>query len=171
MANQLFSFEDLSSKDKAVQTLKRQFQRAGAIVASCEINPTIKRSSGISYREIMLTFADSQTVIFRIKKTGDIFQVLLNKKVLPIRNQEDQAKAIKEVTDRMDAGRSAFQKKLAAAQAKVPPGIRTAVPRIEKVQAEKIVSLDEAIADARSQLEGIKSETAAINAQIAQLAA
>lgn len=169
MATQLFTFEDLSSKDKAVRTLQRQFQRAGATVASTEINPTVKRTSGITYREILLTFADSQTVTFRVKRTGDIFQVLLNGKVTPIANQDDQTKAIEEVAKRMDAGRSSFQKKLARAQIKVPTGMKTSAPKIEKVQAEKIAALNDALAEAQQQREEVRAEIAKVKEQINSL--
>ena len=37
---------------------------------------------------------DEERVVLRIKQSGDIFQVLLNGKVLPIKNQDDHVKAI-----------------------------------------------------------------------------
>jgi len=67
-----------------------------------------------------LVFNDSQTIALRIKETGDIFQVLLNKKALPIRNQDEHAKAIKEMVSAMDRGRVAFQKKLARKKVNCP---------------------------------------------------
>ena len=65
MKNLLFSFEDLSTKDKAVKQAARYFSRAGANVVQQEVIPTVKRTSGISYREMALTFADSQRVLLR----------------------------------------------------------------------------------------------------------
>lgn len=120
MKNLLFSFEDLSSKDKAFKQVSRYFSRAGANIVQHEIPSKIKRTSGISYREMLLTFADSQRVTLRIKQTGDIFQVLLNDKILPIKEQDDHVKAIAEIVQAMDAGRSRFQKKLAAAKVRPP---------------------------------------------------
>lgn len=171
MANELFSFEDLSQKDKAVKTLQRQFQRAGVTVASVDINPSVKRTAGISYREITMAFADSQTVTFRIKKTGDIYQVLLNKKVIPIKNQDNQNKAIKEVTEKLESGRAAFQKKLARVKAPLPPGVKSTAPKLEEAQAQKITGLTETIGELQKQVTNVRSETAQINAQIAALEA
>jgi Asp-tRNA(Asn)/Glu-tRNA(Gln) amidotransferase A subunit family amidase len=78
MKNLLFSFEDLTVKDKAAKQAIRYFSRAGANVVQQDIPSALKRSSGVTYREMALTFADSQTVVLRIKQSGDIFQVLLN---------------------------------------------------------------------------------------------
>lgn len=161
MKNLLFSFEDLSSKDKAVKQAARYFSRAGANVVQQEVVPTVKRSSGISYREMTMTFADSQRVVLRIKQSGDIFQVVLNGKPLPIKSQDDHVKAIAEIVKAMDAGRSRFQKLLAAAQVRPPAGIRTAAPRMEQVLTEKRDALRAAIEDVRQQIAALQSAAAA----------
>ena len=160
MKNLLFSFEDLSAKDKAAKQAARYFSRAGANVVQQDVPTAVKRSSGITYREMTLTFADSQQVVLRIKQSGDIFQVLLNGKVLPIKNQDDHVKAIAEIVQAMDAGRSRFQKLLAAAQVRPPAGIRTAAPKMEQVLTEKRDALKAAIAEVRSQIEAIKGAAA-----------
>ncbi|THF67541.1 hypothetical protein E6C76_04075 [Pseudothauera nasutitermitis] len=160
MKNLLFSFEDLSAKDKAAKQAARYFSRAGANVVQQDVPTAVKRSSGITYREMTLTFADSQQVVLRIKQSGDIFQVLLNGKVLPIKNQDDHVKAIAEIVQAMDAGRSRFQKLLAAAQVRPPAGIRTAAPKMEQVLTEKRDALKATIAEVRSQIEAIKGTAA-----------
>ena len=152
MKNMLFSFEDLSVKDKATKQVMRYFSRAGANVVQADVTTAVKRTAGISYREMALTFADSQQVILRIKQSGDIYQVLLNGKVLPIKAQDDHAKAIAEVAQAMDAGRSKFQKKLAAALVKPPAGIRTAAPKMAQALTEKRDAIKAAIADVREQI-------------------
>jgi len=150
--NLLFSFEDMSVKDKAAKQAMRYFSRAGANVVQQDVLPSVKRSSGISYREMLLTFADSQNVVLRVKQSGDIFQVLLNNKVMPIKNQDDHVKAIAEVVQAMDAGRSKFQKMLAVIKAKPPAGIRTAAPRLEQALTEKRDMLKSAIAAVREEI-------------------
>ena len=120
-----------------------------------DIPSALKRSSGVTYREMALTFADSQTVVLRIKQSGDIFQVLLNGKVLPIKNQDDHVKAIAEIVQAMDAGRSKFQKILAAARVKPPAGIRTAAPKMEQVLTDKRDALKSAIAAVRAEISGL----------------
>ena len=153
----LFSFEDFSSKDRATKAVVKYFARAGASVVQVDASSAIRRTSGVSYRELTLTFADSQAVALRVKQTGDIFQVLLNGKVLPLVNQDDHAKAVAEVVKTMDGARSAFQKKLARAKAKLPASIKTAAPRMEQILVEKRDSLRDALADARAELEGLRA--------------
>ena len=69
MQNLLFSFEDLSDKDKALRQIQRTFARMGANVVQTDIPTSTKRRAGISYKEVTLTFADGQTVTFCVKKT------------------------------------------------------------------------------------------------------
>ena len=152
MANLLFSFDDLSTKDRATKQVAKYFTRAGAAPVQVDVSPQVRRTSDVSYRELLLVFADSQKVILRIKQTGDIFQVLLNGKVIPIRAQDDHAKAIAEVVNQLDAGRSAFQQKLARTKVKLPPSIRTAAPRMEQVLTEKRDALKDAITQAELEL-------------------
>ena len=156
-SNLLFSFADLSVKDKAARAVVRYFSRAGASVVQQDVATATKRTSGISFRELILTFADSQTVVMRIKQTGDIYQVLLNNKVIPIKNQDDHVKAIGEIVSAMDSSRTAFQKKLAAAQVKPPAGIRTAAPPMEAVLTQKRDDLKAPITDVRAQIEAARS--------------
>jgi len=106
---------------------------------------------------MVLTFADSQQVILRIKQTGDIYQVLLNGKAIPLKTQDDHVKAIAEIVQAMDAGRSSFQKMLANAKVRPPAGIRTAAPKMEQVLTEKRDSLKAAIASVRAQIESLKA--------------
>ena len=159
MKNILFSFDDLNVKDKAAKTAIKYFNRAGANVITQDVATQVKRSSGISYREMTLGFADSQTVLFRIKQSGDIYQVLLNGKVVPIKNQDDHVAAIGEIVAMMDAGRTAFQKKLAKAQVKVPPAIKTAAPKMLAVLTEKRDGLKAAIEDIQQQIIQVRGVT------------
>lgn len=156
--NLIFSFEDMGSKsDAATRNLVKYFARAGNNVVQGEAITTIKRTAGISYREMVLTFSDSQKVVMRIKQSGDIYQVLLNDKVIPIKAQDDHVSAIAEIVRTMDAGRSKFQAMLVKLQAKPPAGIRTAAPKMEAVLTEK--------------RDGLKSAIAVVRAEIAKLAA
>lgn len=151
----LFSFQDMAAGDKASKLVARYFARAGANVVQQDVSSSVKRSMGVSYREMTLTFADSQAVVLRVKQTGDIYQVLLNKKLLPIKNQDDHIAAITEVVKAMDSGRSKFQKKLAMARVKPPASIRTAAPKMEQVLIQKRDALKEAIAAIREEIESL----------------
>lgn len=153
--NLLFSFEDLSIKDKAAKQAMRYFSRAGANVVQQDVSPTTRRTAGISYREMLLTFGDSQKIIMRIKQSGDIYQVLLNDKVLPIQNQDDHVKAIAEMVQAMATGRTKFQALLSRAKVALPAGIRTAAPKMEQVLIEKRDSFRLAIAAVREEIAGL----------------
>lgn len=146
----LFSFADLSTKDKAVKALTRAFGRAGAEIVQTDISDT-KRTAGISYKVITVTFADSQALALKIKTTGDIYEATLNGKPVPIKNQDDHTKAVGEIVAILNAGRSKFQAALAKAQAKLPPTIKTAAPRLEAVLDQKITDLTEAIEAAKAE--------------------
>lgn len=163
----LLSFEDLTSKDKAITSMKRGFKKLGATVVSVDVS-AVKRRAGESFREVFLTFADSQTVMFAIKRTGDIFQVKLNKKEFPIRNQDNQNKAFQELVNAMDRGRSAFQKKLARIKTPLPKRTTTTTVTRLKALQEKSASISEAIQEAQTkaqdlqkQIDEVKADTAA----------
>lgn len=166
--NLIFGFDDLSVKDKAVKTIQRQFARLGASVVSVDIPTTIKRKAGQTYREVNLTFADSQTVTLAVKKTGDIFEVRLNKKAIPIKNQDDQPKALAEIVDAMNAGRAAFQKKLAAVKIPLPSGVKTTKKKSE-AQAERITQQKPLVEEGKARLSAIRAEIDANRAEILKL--
>lgn len=153
-SNFIFTFEELgSAKDKALKQVVKQFTKAGAVVAgSPEVGTSTKRTAGISYREVFVTFVDSQQVTLRVKQSGDIYQVLLNGKVIPIKNQDDHAAAVAEIVGAMNAGRAKFEKALVAAKVKLPAGIRTAAPKMEQVLTEKRDALKDAIQAVRDEI-------------------
>lgn len=155
MENLLFTFNDMSEKDKASKLVAKYFAKAGADVVQQSASPAIKKTSGIAYREMTLTFADSQQVVLRVKESGDIYQALLNKQVVPIKEQDNHAKAIAEIAKAMDAGRLKFQKKMAATLAKLPPMIKSAAPKML-----------EALTKTRDDL---KTQIIAVNEQIDEL--
>lgn len=161
----LFSFDDLSDKNKVVQSVKKQFESLNLSVSSVDVPQRIKRTAGISYREVSMTFVDSQTVTLRIKKTGDIFEVRLNGKAIPIRNQDDQKKGLKEIADAVIKNQSAFQRKLARIAIKVPTkGMRSTVSVVER-QASKIEEMKSAIEEYRKKTEELRAKRDADKAE------
>jgi CRISPR/Cas system CMR-associated protein Cmr5 small subunit len=135
------------------------FSKNHSTVVSQSIDTKIKRSSGISYREMSLTLGDSQVVILRIKSSGDIFQVSLNKKLIPIKNQDDQSAAVIEIINAVNAGRTKFQKKLAALAAKLPTAIKTAAPKMLVTLTARRDELISAIADVETEIEALKKNS------------
>lgn len=140
-------------RDRALKEATRLFKRAGAQVVSSDVDKALSRKAGVSYRNINFTFADNQTVTFAVKTTGDVFEVRLNGKPLPLRNQDDHALAIGEIAERMDAGRAAYQRALARVLVPLPPSIR--VSRVSMVTAltERRDNLKVAVTEAKATFE------------------
>jgi len=152
MGTLVFNFEDLDS-DNASQALSRYFQGAGEQVVQTSVDPQIRTSSDIAYKTIAVTFADGQKLTLLVKESGDIFSVLLNGKALPLKTQDDQEAAMAEMVKAMDDGRAAFQDALTKTQAVVPATIRMAAPKVEAVLQARLASLNEAIKQAKVELE------------------
>src|SRR5690606_765225 len=124
----LINFDDLKPNNKALKNLVKAFTRAGAPVATIDADGRAKRTAGVTYREVILTFVDNQKITLFFKQTGDIFQVKLNGSVVPLKNQGDQVKAVSELVQLLDAGRAKFQAKLARQKVVLPSSIKTAAP-------------------------------------------
>lgn len=158
MKNLAFDFADMANGDKAVKAVGKLFTRAGTPVVTGAVDARVKRSSGISYREINLTFADGQTVTLLVKQTGDVYQAKLNGGVVPLKTPDDHFKAVTELVARMDAGRAKFQKSLALKKAELPKGIKTAAPKMEAALKTQTDTLDKAIAEATEKRDALKAE-------------
>ena len=149
----VFDFDHMNGKtDKSTKDVIKLFTRGGATVAESELS-AIKRTSGISYKELTLTFADSQQVIFQIKQTGDIFKVKINGKEMPVKNQQNIEAAIQEILSRLEKGRIDFQKKLARTKVALPPKIKSTVVGEEKRLSQRENELDDLLAKADETLQ------------------
>jgi len=153
----LFSFDDLSNKDKALKKIQRLFASAGAETIEIEVDDKIRRTSGISYRTIHFTFADSQTVTMLIKRPGDIFKVKVNGRELPVRSQDDHKAAVGEIVAKLNAGRTAFQKRLAKAKVAVPKGMAVSRKSREAKLVEKRDDLKASIAEIQEATKALKA--------------
>ncbi|AZI14500.1 defense against restriction DarA-related protein [Avibacterium paragallinarum] len=154
----VFDFEKMNGKDdKSTKEVIKYFTKAGIEVASSELS-AIKRTSGISYKELALGFADSQQVIFQIKQTGDIFKVKINGKEMPIKNQQNIDQAIQEIIAKLDKGRLDFQKKLARTKVALPPKIKSTITSEEATLTQREQELDELIANADKTLNELQAK-------------
>lgn len=153
MKNLLFDFENLNDKARAVKKAVQAFGRAGANVVSSDVDKSTARRAGITFRNVHFTFADGQTVTMAIKQSGDVFEVKLNSKLIPIRNQDDHAEAIKEVVGKMDTGRAAYQKAMAKVKVPVPPAARVSRTTLIKAKEQRRDGLKEAVTEAEKTLQ------------------
>lgn len=156
----IFAFYELSEKDGSIKKAKRYFAQAGAAITSVDVDAKVQRQMGVSFRQVQFGFADSQTVSFGIKSTGDVYQVKVNGRILPLKNQDDHLKAVTEIVAALDKGRAKFQASLAKVKVALPASIRTAAPKMEQVLREKIVAVDEAITAAKEKLATLQPEAA-----------
>lgn len=161
MKNLLFDFQNLNDKAAAVKKAAQAFARAGANVVSSDVDKTTSRRAGITFRNVHFTFADGQTVTMAIKQSGDVFEVKLNGKLIPIRNQDDHGEAIKEVVGRLDAGRAAFQKAMAKVKVPLPPVSRVSRANLIKAKTERRDALKEAVTEAERTLAELQGGAAA----------
>lgn len=152
MKNLVFDFEKASTKDHAVKTVEKLFLRAGNQVVTSSVDQATSRKAGVTYRNVNFTFADGQTVTLGVKSTGDVFEVKINGKPTPLRNQDDPALAIAEIAAKMDTGRAKFQKMLALVKMPLPPSIRTSRANMVVALTEKRDNLKSAIESATAEL-------------------
>lgn len=155
-----FDFENPSEKDKAVKTVIQRFRLAGANVITAEVDKTMSRRAGVTFRNLNLTFADGQRVTMAFKATGDVFEVKVNGKVTPLKEQDDYHAAISEIAGKLDQGRDAFQRALARVKVPLPPSVRTSRANLLKAKIEKRDALKQSIATLQSELISLTSEPA-----------
>lgn len=157
MAELLFDFDNLSDAKRSLKRVAQAMLRAGQPVVSNDFDPKVKRTSGVSYRQALLTLASGQTITLMIKLTGDVFRVLLNGAVLPIKNQ-DGLKAIAEIAAAAERSQAKFQAAQARKKVELPKGIRTAAPRLEQALQARTVELDTQIAERTAERDALKAE-------------
>lgn len=167
MKSLLIPYAALASGDKAVlKETVTAFETAGVVVTDYAVNSSVKRQGGSTYRQANFTFADSQTVSLHIKQTGDIFEVLVNKKLFAIKDQDDHAAAIQEIVKELDKRRTAFQKSLNKVRVALPSGMKTAIVKKEVVLSAKVTDIETAITDGKALLEEKKKKLADLTIEI-----
>ena len=154
----LVDYDSLASNPtSAMRRVTALFSRAGVEVLKVESDGKTRRASGISYREVTLSFADSQHIALRVKATGDVYQVLLNGKVTPVKSQDDPTKAISELSGLLDSGRAKFQKRMAAIVMKPPEGAKTAAPKLRTALTSQIAAVEVEINAAAEELAALQA--------------
>ena len=146
-ATNKLDFSNAQAAAKALKKVSTIMIRAGQPVVSSEFIDKARRVAGVTYREASLTVASGQIVVLRVNATGDIFQVLLNGSVQPMKNQTDSDKAVMEIAGLLEGGQVAFQKAQARKAIALPKGMSTPAPKQAAVYAERVAQLDTQIAE------------------------
>lgn len=76
-----------------------KFEKHGLKVVKIEGGNTARRESGFLVKDATFTFEDGQKMVIRVKADGTVFQVRLNKKVIPLKHVDDVDRAIVEMVD------------------------------------------------------------------------
>ena len=142
----------------ATRILRQRLERAQLAVVDIACDGKIKRTAGVSFREVVVTFTDNQTLTLRVKSTGDVYQVAVNGKVTPVFAQGGMDEAIAELAGILDRSRAAMQKRLAAIKVKPPEGIKTAAPKLEVTLRQQISEVDQQIGEAEKELAELQAQ-------------
>ena len=158
----LFSFSASgSTNSQTITQLKKLFAKAGAQVVNVDVPTTLSQRVGVTYRSVLLTFGDGQTVTLNVKdETGDVFEIRINGSVVPLRNQDDHAETVKEVAALMNRKRAAFQRAAAKAKTPLPAGIKAT--RVKKLDAKRARrdELQGQVDTARTELQSLTGQAA-----------
>lgn len=157
MNSLLLDWSDLTA-GKPAKKLIQAFTRAGANVVTAASDGKAQRSSGVSYKTLELTFADNQKISLAVKQSGDIFRVAVNGSVTPIKNPDNHVAAVKELVEKLDAGRAKFQAKLSRVKVALPKGMKSTVTKQADVLAASVAELDKQIAEATAKRDALKGE-------------
>jgi hypothetical protein len=143
-------FSSPAAADKALKKVSLLMGRAGQPVVTSEFNQKPKRTADTTYREAYLTLASGQQVTLRVNATGDIYQVLLNNSVKPLKEHTDTDKAVAEIAAMADKNQAAFQKAQARKAVALPKGMST--PKVKQVDAlvQQVAALDTQISDRKA---------------------
>lgn len=141
----------------AMKRITALFERAGLKVVDVASDGRTRRIAGVSFREVTFSFADSQALAMRVKATGDVYEVRLNGKPVPVSQQDDAAKAVAELVLMLDRSRARFQRRLAALQMRPPEGAKTAAPKLREALTQQLEQVNQEIEAATEELAALEA--------------
>ena len=99
---------------EGVKPIKDAFEKAGLTVVDVEASNKAARRSGYQVKQATFFFGDGQRVVMMLKNDGDgqgdIYQVKLNSRVVPVKNVDDMDKAVAEIAAMAGANSASFVK-------------------------------------------------------------
>ncbi|WP_426237506.1 hypothetical protein [Pseudomonas sp. TWP3-2] len=151
-------FSSPAGAEKAIKQITQQLGRAGQTVVSSEFSNKARRSSDTTYREAFLTLVSGQMITLRVNSTGDIYQVVLNKSVMPLKEHTDIEKAVGEIASMAEKNQHAFQKAQARKAVALPRGMST--PKHKQVDAltQQVAELDTQITERKATIAALVSK-------------
>lgn len=165
-------FDNLDKK--GLKTFLDKFKRKKMPVKNVEARNKSTRANGVMQKDFTMEFADGQKIQIFVKSDGTIFQVKLNKKVIPIRNTTNLDRAVDELVGVLQKNASAFDraKQLRQRRSIRPPKPRITTTRKQKIEEanNEIAALENQLADLKKQLEEVASRLNAMRAENEDLA-
>jgi len=158
------TFDFANFDEKGLSGVKEAFERAGVTVIDLEASNRSRRMSGFATKSATFYFEDGQTITLRIKGDGDVFQVKLNSRVVPIRNVHSMKEAVGEMARYLQANAPAWKKAQRRKQqrAKVDEKDMKAkpLPRAKKIEALEadVAELDSSLSDLASEKDDLTKQ-------------
>jgi hypothetical protein len=103
-----FDFENFD--EKGLAPVKQAFEKAGLSVVDIEASNRQRRMSGFATKTARFFFEDGQSITLRVKGDGDVFQVQLNSRIVPIKQVDSMKGAIEEMARFASANAPAWKK-------------------------------------------------------------
>lgn len=151
---------DFSHFDVAgVEPIKKAFEKAGVTIVDVEASNRAARRAGYQVKDASFFFGDGQRVVMSLKNDGegggDIYQVKLNSRVVPVKSVDNMEKAVAEIAAMAQGNSAAFVKaaRRKAARQDVDEGdLDGGAGRRPQTTAVKLEQATAEIADLESQL-------------------
>ena len=105
-----FDFDNFTEKG-SLKPLLTALKRAKMDITDITAPNRARRRSGELVKEAIMHFASGQKLALAIKGDGDVFQVKLNNKPIPIKNVDNMTKAVKEMVRIVESEKPAFLKR------------------------------------------------------------
>lgn len=159
-----FDFEKFGEGD--LSDIKAEFDKNGAKVIDLEANNRSRRVSGYATKTAVFYFQDGQTITLRIKGDGDVYQVQMNGRVLPITEVGDKNKAIAEMARTLGANAPAWRKAQRSKQQRAKVNEKDfkarAVPRRKQIE-----EMESSVSQAQEELTELESENIRMKSDLA----
>lgn len=162
-----FSLTALSEQTPLVKKLNQGLSKAVGQAIPFVTIEKVKRSTGVSVREVGLGLENGQKVSFLLKADGDIFRVQLNGKDLPITGDFDPSTfnaAMTEIAGKVRANQKAFDLLQKKTIVRIPKAagakkVQSTVAKLKEAKALE-VQVDDATTKAMTEQEQLKVKLA-----------
>lgn len=130
-----------------LKAVSKSFEKNKVTVKQIEANNKPARMAGKLTKKAVFIMEDGQRITMFFTDSGDVFRVKMNNTVLPIKNTDSKAKAIKEISGLLIRNAPKFKKALQKKLEKAEIDSKAGVVARKKVVNSKIADLKQEIKD------------------------